>query len=39
MIYKKIKNAVFQNFPNMENFGNGTGEKIFQKVLDKSLKI
>ena len=35
MIYKKIKNAVFQNFPNMENFGNGTGEKNFQKTLDK----
>ena len=29
MIYKKIKIAVFQNFPNMENFGNGSGEKKF----------
>ena len=33
MIYKKIKIAVFQNFPNMENFGNGTGKKIFKKHL------
>ena len=38
MIYRKIKNAVFLNFPNMENFGNGTGEKILKKHLTNRAK-